>query len=426
MLRLPLCLRAHLRRSSRVYAAVLLTASLSWAQQSSVDSQQADWQQQVQQQVQLHQLDAALATVNQRLADFPADMEAHGWRGRLLSWRGQWASAEAEYRLVLDDVPNDTDILCGLADVLLWQSKTKEALSVIDRARAIEPSQPEILLRRARILQALGESSEARSQYREILQLNPDNRDAKHGMADLSGEGKYEFSIGGDGSTFNNIGPAEDEILSLAAHWTPQVSTVFITGFYQRFGEAAADLEVSSSYRITKNNALTIGGGFANQQDIIPKNDTFFEYGRGVRLPFRFVKGLEASYQQHWFWYQGAHVLTFSGMQLYYLPRDWTWSITLTAARTGFSGTGVEWEPSGITRLEFPAHRNLTGNLFFANGTEDFAQIDQIGRFSARTYGGGVKYRLRPGQDIRGYLARQYRSDSQTQTAFGVNYGFHF
>ena len=119
-------------------------------------------------------------------------------------------------------------------------------------------------------------------------------------------------------------------------------------------------------------------------------------------------------------------MLTFSGVQIYYLPRDWTWSITITAARTGFTGTGVEWEPSGISRLEFPLRRTVTGNLFFANGTEDFAQIDQIGRFSARTYGGGAKYRLAPGQDIRCYLARQYRSDGQTETAFGVNYGFHF
>lgn len=421
MLRLHASLRGRLRLSSGVYAALLLTAALARAQLGS-----ADWQQRVQQQVQLHELDAALATVNQRLQLAPSDMEAHGWRGRLLAWQGKWAAAEIEYRLVLDHFSNDTEVLCGLADVLLWQNKTKEALSVIDRARSLEPAQPEILLRRARILQALGESSEARSQYREILHLDPANRDAKSGLASLPEEGRHELRIGGEGSTFNNIGPSEDEILSLASRWTPQASTVLIAGFYQRFGEAAADLEVSSSYRITKNNALTVGGGLANRQDIIPKDDTFFEYGRGIRLPFEFVKGMEASYQQRWFWYQGAHVLTFNGMQLYYLPQDWTWSITITAARTGFRGTGVEWEPSGITRLEFPVHRCLSGNLFFANGTEDFAQVDQIGRFSARTYGGGVKYRLRPGQDIRGYFARQYRSDSQTQTALGVNYGFHF
>ena len=221
MLHLYACLRGCLRLSLRVYVAVFFAASIARSQQDS-----AEWQQRVQQQVQLHQLDAALVLVNQRLEVDPTDMEAHGWHGRLLAWQRQWSSAEAEYRLVLDHVPNDTEILCGLADVLLWQGKNKEALNVIDRARALEPAQPESLLRRARILQALGESSEARNQYREILRLDPAkddpaNREAKNGLASLAEEDRHEFRIGGEGSTFNNIGPAEDEILSLASRWTP-------------------------------------------------------------------------------------------------------------------------------------------------------------------------------------------------------------
>ena len=70
--------------------------------------------------------------------------------------------------------------------------------------------------------------------------------------------------------------------------------------------------------------------------------------------------------------------------------------------------------------------RNVAGNVAFANGTEDFAQVDQIGHFSARTFAGGWKYSFAPGQDIRGYFARQYRSNGQTQNSYGVTYGFHF
>ena len=33
----------------------------------------------------------------------------------------------------------------------------------------------------------------------------------------------------------------------------------------------------------------------------------------------------------------------------------------------------------------------------FAVGTENFAESDQIGRFSAHTYGGGLRYRLTAG-----------------------------
>jgi tetratricopeptide (TPR) repeat protein len=402
-------------------SVVLLTGKAGWCQQNS-----ADWQQQVREKVQLHQIEAALALVDQRLEQDAANMEAHGWRGRLLAWQGHWAAAENEYRQVLERFPDDTEILCGLADVLLWEGKPKEALGVVDRARDLDPIQPDILLRRARILLVLQNTSEARSQYRELLQMHPDNREAKTALAGLATENRHELRIGGDGSTFNDIGPAEDEEIDLTSHWTQQFTTTFKTGFYQRFGQTGEDFLGSASFQVTKNGWLTAGGAFANHQSIIPENETFFEYEHGLHFSNLWVRGLEASYQQHWFWYQGAHVMTLSGIQLYYLPKEWTWTISITGARSGFTATGIEWVPSGYTRLGFPLYRHLSGNVTFANGTEDFAQIDQIGHFSARTYAGGLKYRLAPGQEVQGYVAVQDRSAGQTQDSFGLSYAFRF
>jgi Flp pilus assembly protein TadD len=406
----------------------LWTLALVWLAANTVWSQQdlAEWQQQVREKVRLHQFDAALALVDERLELKKTDPEAHGWRGRLLAWQGHWAAAEGEYRQVLDQVPNDTEILCGLADVLLWQGKSKEALVVVDRAREIDPMQPDILLRRARILLVLQNTSEARSQYREILELHPENQEAKTALAGLASENKHELRIGGDGSTFNYIGPAEDEQFYLTSRWSPRFTTTFSSGSYQRFGQNADELVGSTSFRITKSDWLTAGGAFANHQPIIPENEMFFEYGRGLHFSNRWVKGLEASYQQHWFWYVSAHVLTLSCTQLYYLPDAWTWTISVTGARSGFTGTGIEWVPSGYTRIGFPLHRDLGGDVTYGSGTEDFAQIDQIGHFSARTYAGGVRYRLSPAQDIRGYVAVQERSAGQRQNSYGLSYGFHF
>ena len=398
-----------------------MTAGIVWAQQSLVD-----WQQQVRENVRLHRFDEALGLVNQRLVIAPADMEARGWRGRLLAWEGQWAAAEAEYRSVLAQVPNDTEIAGGLADVLLWQGRPKDALSVIDHARELDPTQPEILLRRARILQVLERTSEARNQYRELLRLNPENQEAKTGLASLAAENKHELRIGSDASTFNYTGHAQDEALFVTSHWTSRCTTAFAAGSYQRFGQYASEFLGSSSFRITGNDSLTIGAAAANHQSIIPRNEAFFEYGHGWRFSTRQVKGLEVSYQQRWWWYEGAHVLTLSSTQLYYLPRDWTWSITATGARSGFTNTGIEWVPSGSTRLAFPLPGKISGNVEFANGTEDFAQVDQIGHFSARTFAGSLKCRFTPAQDVGGYVAVQHRSDGQTQNSFGANYGFRF
>jgi tetratricopeptide (TPR) repeat protein len=412
------CIAAPLRPWLSPLLVVLFAAGVTWAQ--------ADWQEQVRKKVRLHQLDGALTLIDQRLAEDTSDLEARGWRGRVLAWQGKWAAAESEYRQVLDKAPNDTEILCALADVMLWQGRPKEALEVVNRARELDPTQPEILLRRARIFQALHDILEARSQYRELLRLYPESQEAKSGLAALATENRHELRVGFDGSTFNYIGPAEEEVLVLISRWTSRFTTTFNTGFYQRFGEDAVNLVAEGSIRMTKSDWMSFGAAVGNHQGIIPEHEAFFEYGHGFRFSNRWVKGLEASYQQHWFWYESAHVLTINCTQLYYLPKEWTWTISLTGARSGFTGTGVEWVPSGYSRLGFPLYRRLSGNVTFGNGTEDFAQIDQIGRFSARTYAGGLKYITVPGQDITGYVARQDRTSGETEDSFGVSYGFHF
>jgi len=64
--------------------------------------------------------------------------------------------------------------------------------------------------------------------------------------------------------------------------------------------------------------------------------------------------------------------------------------------------------------------------LFFAVGSENFAQIDQIGRFSAHAFGGGLRYQFSARQDINGYVARQHRNQGQIDTSFGLSYGIRF
>ena len=91
---------------------------------------------------------------------------------------------------------------------------------------------------------------------------------------------------------------------------------------------------------------------------------------------------------------------------------------------------GVDWKPSGLSKLGFPIKswglRRLTGNVFFAVGTEDFAQLSQIGSFSSQTYGGGLRLQLTPRQDVTAYGGFQQRTQDHTDTSFGWSYGIRF
>jgi YaiO family outer membrane protein len=385
-----------------------------------------DWQSTIRELVRDHRLHDALAITEERLAREPSDLEARGWHARLLAWTGDWPEAEREYREVLNRVPGDAEILTGLADVLIWQQKGEEALAVLDRALAISPGQPGILLRRARLLRERGQNRAARADYLDLLQQDPQSREARTGLAALKGPRRHDLRVGVDVDTFNYTDSAQAQSLSLISRWTEHWSTAFGTNTYQRFGENAAKFTASTGFRFTKSDWVNLGGAVARDERVIPKGEAFFEVGHGFRFHGSVIRGLEASYQQRWLWYEGAHVLTLSLSQIYYLPRDWTWALTVTGARSGFWGTRVDWVPSGSSRLGFPVFRRLSGNISFGVGSENFAQVDQIGRFAARTYGAGLKYRFAENQDISGYFAWQDRSQDRTQTSFGISYGIRF
>lgn len=384
------------------------------------------WKGLLQQQVRAKDFVGARETVDRRIAEAPSDLEAHGWRARLLAWQGLWSKAEVEYRLILQGAPNDVDILLGLSDVLIWQKRAQEALQLLDHARTLRSAETDILVRRARVLAILGDTKEARAQFHEVLSLEPSNAEARVWLSAMPHDTVHELRFGNDIDTFNYTDLAQTYAISLGSRWSGRWSTLLTSTFYARFGERATKLSASTAYRFTARDWVNIGGAAAHDNGVVPGSETFFEYGHGFRFHDGWIRGLESSYQQRWVGFRDAKVLALNTTQLLYLPGEWTWTLSVTGARSVFSGTRTEWRPSGVTRLAFPLQRRLTGNTFFAVGSETFAVVDQVQSFSARTFGGGLRLRFTAIQDLSGYIARQDRSTYRTQTSFGVSYGIRF
>jgi tetratricopeptide (TPR) repeat protein len=385
-----------------------------------------DWRQQVRTDVDQHRILEAQAVVEGRLAEAPGDMEAHGWRARLLAWTHHWPEAEAEYRLVLEKFPADVDTLTGLADVLLWQQKYSEALVVLEEARTAAPHDPEVLTRRARVLSLLQRTSEARTEFQTVLSYDPANRAAIDGLAGLTGVSKYEFRIGEEADFFSYTQNAQAETVALTVHWNQRWTSAFGVSPYHLFGENAVKFWADAAYRFHQSNWVRVLGAGANPQDVVPEGEALVEYGHGFQFSHPWFKGLESSWLEHSLWFRGAEVVTLSTTQIVYLPREWTWTFAVTGAQTRFTGGESDWVASGSTKLGFPLLRRLSGNVLFAVGAENFALVDQIGRLSARTYGGGLRYRFAEGQYLTGFVAQQDREHGQQQTSVGLSYGIRF
>lgn len=408
-----------------VLAAVFLVRNV-WGQQPA-----ENWQVQVREYAASQNWADALRVVDQQIARSPNDMDIRAWRARVLTWAGRLVEAEDEYDRVLQVERDDPDNWMGLATVYLREGRLEEALKTADHAVELDPKRADLRAARGRILRASGNISDARLEFQRGLALDPGSEEAQSGLFSLRDAGKHELRLGFDGNLLSFAPAYYDQWMSLVSKWTPHWTTSVAGNLFQRGGTDAGSFLASVTGSWPRWGALTIGVASAHDEGVIPETETFFEVDHGFKLSEdRPVRAIEVIYGQHWYWYTTARILTASETAVIYLPRNWTWSIGLTEARSHFSGTTIDWRPSGLTRIVFPlgrwSERELSGNSFFAVGTEDFAQVDQIGSFASRTYGGGLRFRFSARQDISTYAAFQQRTQDRAQTSYGLSYGIRF
>jgi tetratricopeptide (TPR) repeat protein len=405
-------------------AAVCLTFS------GQARAQAPEWQAEVRKLAGEQNWNAALHIVDAELKQHPDDLDLRAWRARVLTWSGDLAAAEKEYGEILAANGSDPDDWQGLATVLQREGRLDEALAAADRAVQLDPKRADLRISRARISRAKGDAKEARENFQEALKLDPGSREAREGLASLQRDPKHIVRIGEDNDLFNFADANHGEWLAVTSAWTRRWQTTVGTGFFQRAGISAEKIEGSVTARLPLA-AITVGGAGAHDEGIIPTNEAYFGIDHGWKLSETgWIRGVEIDYGQHWYWYTTARILTLNEATTVYLPRDWMWSLRLTGARNVFSGTGVDWKPSGMSRLDFPlkswAKSSLAGSILYAVGTEDFAQVDQIGSFSSQNYGGGLRFRFTQRQEWNAYAVYQKRTQGRTQTSFGFSYAIHF
>jgi tetratricopeptide (TPR) repeat protein len=394
-------------------------------------SQAPDWHARVRKYTETRDWNSAMRLVEEEIACAPQDMDVRAWRARVLAWSGKLPEAEKEYLEILQVSRTDPDNWMGLASVYLREGKIEEARRAISTAEELDPRRSDIHSARARILRAAGQWKQAQSEFQSALRLDPGSMEARAGLISLRRGAQHELRFGQDNDLLNYSADFHDEFVSLVSQWTSHWATSAAGDFYERPGAEAGKLAASITGRQSKWGAFSLGGAVARDNPVIPKSEAFFSLDHGWKTgEAGFVRGLESAYAQHWYWYQAARVLTLNGTAVVYLPQGWTFTLAATGARSAFSGTTADWKPSGTARLGFPlkrwGDRRLSGNVFFAAGTENFAIVDQIGSFASQTYGGGLRFQITSRQDISGFAGYQKRTQNRTDANFGLSYGIHF
>ena len=420
------------RAGARGLSLVALIAfALSCLSSSHAQGQAVDWQAQVRKYAEAKDWDSALRLVEKQIARAPQDMDVRAWRARVLAWAGKLPEAEQEYLEILKVSRTDPDNWMGLASVYLREGKLSDADRAISTAQELDPKRSDIHAARARILRAEGQRKEAQSEFQSALHLDPDSSEAREGLVTVRRGAQHELRIGQDNDLLSYSDGYHGEWMSVVSQWTSHWATSVAGDFYQRSGAEAGKFVGSITRRQSGWGALTVGGAIGHDNAVIPKSEAFFDLDHGWKTgEAGFVRGVEFSYSQHWYWYQSARILSLTGTSFVYLPQNWTFTLGTTGSRSAFSGTNAEWRPSGMARLGFPlarwSNKRLSGNIAFAAGTENFAIVDQIGSFASQTYGGGLRLQITDRQDLMGFAGYQKRTQNRSDASFGLSYGIHF
>lgn len=389
------------------------------------------WQEQVRKFAQAQDWNTAFEIVEREIARSPGDMDVRAWRARLWLWSGRLSQAEQEYLQILCVAPKDPDHWLGLASVYSRLGRSEEAEQALYRAVELDPGRADLHAARARALRALNRWPEARAEFRHALELDPGNQEARLGLRSVAPLPKHELRLGSNTDWFSFADANHQVGFSVTSHWTPRWATTTAADGYRWAGISAEKVTASVTAKPAAWGAVTLGGASAHDQGLIPRHEVFFAYNYSWKLNAESrVRGVETNFEQHWYWYSGARILTLSPMVTFYLADDCIWTWRVTSARSEFYGSGAQWRPSGFTRIAFPLVGNefprIRGSVLFATGTENFAQTDQIGRFSSQTYGGSLEFRFTSSQDVTGLAAYQKRTDNRRETSFGLSYGIRF
>ncbi|MCH8267896.1 MAG: hypothetical protein IH846_10290 [Acidobacteria bacterium] len=127
--------------------------------------------------------------------------------------------------------------------------------------------------------------------------------------------------------------------------------------------------------------------------------------------------------------FQDAQVQIFTALLNWQLPSGLHFYFRYTPNRTRFHLTARgAWNQGGRTRLVWDASRVFSPYISFGLGAESFTGVstEQLGRFSAQTYGAGTEVRFHSAQGFRVGYYFQNRTRGRREQGVSASYLFSF
>ncbi|MCW3110592.1 MAG: yaiO [Segetibacter sp.] len=209
----------------------------------------------------------------QALLQSPQYADVQVFLGRLYTWNKQYDTAVYEFLQVLTYAPSNEDASIAYTDLEYWNEHYDKALTVCSNGLSANPTSAGLLLRKAKILNALKQYKEAAQITDQLLRSNKHNTAAwalASTLKDAASVNKIGISY--DYSHFDKQFAQPWQLASIGySRHTTIGSFSANVNYAKRFGSNGWQGEVEAYPRISKTFYSYVSAGYSPGETVFPK-----------------------------------------------------------------------------------------------------------------------------------------------------------
>jgi len=336
------------------------------------------------------------------------DVEARLWIARLQLRIGRTREAEAGFREVLLEHPSDVDARIGLGTALTRRGEWAEALEVLLDAERDAGENSDLYGALARAYRRAGDDFRALENYKRAKALAPSDPDLVDGYEATAQA--YGHSIATEG--LGEWGASDTRSMSVDAsvHLVPRLRLDFSARGQRRDGSFDSLLGGGALWRVNRSSSLGVRavGGAGNTS--LPSADLTAAF-------INYAGAFEVGSSLRWLSFTDVGVIAASPQLAWDPGGRWRHEVRYTYSLSSFHETGQSsGDNSYLLRETWRGWRRVAVTAAYAYGIESFEDLtaDRLGALGSRTIASGLRVRAPSLTAFAGTWEHQWRSNHTT------------
>jgi YaiO family outer membrane protein len=364
----------------------------------------------------------ALAAFQKLAAANPADHEVRVWIGRMQERLGRPAVAEAVYRSVLLEDPNNVDAMIGVGTTLLARHANDEAIEVLGRAESLAPGNELVLSSLGRAYRESGDDVRAIRYYERVVAAAPTDQH-RLSLEDVRRSYLNRIEASGFSEDFNsNTANSSNGSVLVNLRVNDTLRVIGRGDAQRKFGVSDQRGGGGIEWRFRPLTSFTTHFLIGPDNVVMPERDFLGEidhtYGPASWTgTYRYID------------FNGAWMAVFAPAVSFW-PNDRVSLGVLYAHSVSKSNTLLSNEHGNTlqAKVAYRVYPRVWVTGGYAEGIENFetVSIDQIGDFQAHTVSGGFRFDLPTLTSFVGNVDYQSRPDQLRRYRFTIGLAQRF